>query len=133
MQGLSKDWIGANFFRLSGDSISVDYVTGTQTGSSLSYRDDELDRRFTDEEFEVENTRLGQLITVTLREIPDFEVVTFTLVLPAIAVTDWNTPIDIKVAGITVTHRTTIAGPQPGQQTFYSLVTLTGNAEAAVF
>jgi hypothetical protein len=133
MQGLSKDWIGANFFRLSGDSISVDYVTGTQTGSSLSYRDDELDRRFTDEEFEVEDTRLGQLITVTLREIPDFEVVTFTLVLPAIAVTDWNTPIDIKVAGITVTHRTTIAGPQPGQQTFYSLVTLTGNAEAAVF
>jgi hypothetical protein len=30
-------------------------------------------------------------------------------------------------------HPTTIAGPGPGQQIFYSLVTLIGTAEAAVF
>lgn len=133
MQGLSKDQFPANLFRLSGDSINVDYATGTLTGSNLTYRDGELDRRFTDEELTIEDTRMGQLITVTLRHIPDFEVVNFTLLIPAITVTEHNTPIDIEVAGITVTHRTTIAGPQPGQQTFYALVTLTGTAEAAVF
>ena len=133
MQGLSKDRFPVNLFKLSGDSIHVDYATGTLTGSTLHYRDDQLDRSFENEEIIVEQTQLGQLNTVILKQSPDFEVVTFTLVLPEIAVTEHNSPIKVEVAGITVTHRTTIAGPQPGQQTFYSIVTLTGTAEAAVF
>jgi hypothetical protein len=128
-----SDGFTANRFHLRGDSISVDYATGTLTGSGLVYHDDQLDRSFLNEELTVEDTLLGQLITVTLRQIPDFEVVTFTLVLPSITLTARNAPIDIEVGGITTTHRTTIAGPQPGQQTFYSLVTLVGTAEAAIF
>ena len=125
--------IPANLFSLSGDSINVEYATGTLTGSSLVYHDDELDRKFANEELTVENTLLGQLVTVTLSQIPDLETVTFTLVLPVVTVTEHNVPIDVEVAGITATHPTTIAGPGPGQQTFYSLVTLIGTAEAAVF
>ena len=133
MQGLSKDRFPVNLFKLSGNSIHIDYATGTLSGSKLSYRDDELERSFMNEEITLEQTQLGQLNTVILKQSPDFEVVTFTLVLPEITVTEHNSPIKIEVTGITVTHRTTIAGPQPGQQTFYSLVTLTGTAEAAVF
>ena len=133
MQGLSKDQFPVNLFKLSGNSIYIDYATGTISGSKLSYRDDELELSFVNEEITVEQTQLGQLNTVILKQSPDLEVVTFTLVLPAITVTEHNKPIKIEVAGITVTNRTTIAGPQPGQQTFYSLVTLTGTAEAAVF
>ncbi|HEV7929130.1 MAG TPA: hypothetical protein VGP12_03255 [Nitrosospira sp.] len=128
-----SEGITANRFGLRGDSINVDYATSTLTGSGLVYHDDQLDRSFVNEELTIEDTLLGQLITVTLRQIPDFEVVTFTLVLPTITVTAHNAPIDIEVAGITTTHRTTIAGPEPGQQTFYSFVTLVGTAEAAVF
>jgi hypothetical protein len=132
MQELSEE-IPANLFSLRGDSINVEYATGTLTGSSLIYRDDQLDRSFGDDELTVEDTSLGQLITVTLSQIPDLEVVTFTLILPSITVTEHNAPLDVEVAGITATHPTTIAGPGPGQQTFYSLVTLIGTAEAAVF
>jgi hypothetical protein len=39
MPGLSKDQFPVNLFRLSGDSINVDYATGTLTGSNLTYRD----------------------------------------------------------------------------------------------
>ncbi|PTR16150.1 MULTISPECIES: hypothetical protein [unclassified Nitrosospira] len=132
MQELSEE-IPANLFSLRGDSINVEYATGTLTGSSLIYHDDQLDRSFGNDELTVEDTSLGQLITVTLSQIPDLEVVTFTLVLPSITVTEHNAPLDVEVAGITATHPTTIAGPGPGQQTFYSLVTLIGTAEAAVF
>lgn len=128
-----SEGIPANLFSLSGDSINVEYATGTLTGSSLVYHDDELNRSFANEELTVENTLLGQLVTVTLSQIPDLEVVTFTLVLPAITVTEHNVPIDIEVPGITTTHPTTIAGPEPGQQAFYSVVTLIGTTEAAVF
>jgi hypothetical protein len=123
----------ANLFSLRGDSINVDYATGTLTGSNLVYHDDELDKSFSNEELTVEDTLLGQLITVTLSQSPDFEVVNFTLVLPSITLAEHNAPIDIEVGGITTTHRTTIGGPEPGQQTFYSYVTLIGTAEAAVF
>jgi hypothetical protein len=133
MQGRSEG-IVANLFTLQGDSINVEYATGTLTGSSLVYHDDQMDQSFANEELTVEDTQLGQLVTVTLRQIPDLETVTFTLVLPSITLTEHNAPpIDIEVPGITTTHSTTIAGPEAGQQTFYSVVTLVGTAEAAVF
>ena len=133
MQGRSEG-IPANLFSLSGDSINVEYGTGTPTGSSLAYRGAQLNRSFANEELTVENTLLGQLVTVTLRQIPDLETVTFTLVLPSITLTEHNAPpVDIEVPGITTTHSTTIAGSELGQQTFYSVVTLVGTAEAAVF
>jgi hypothetical protein len=129
----NSDGFTANRFSLRGDSITVDYATGTLTGSGLIYHDDQLDRSFINEELTLEDTLLGQLITVTLTQIPDLETVTFTLVLPLITLPEHNVPTDVEVVGIRATHPTTIAGPGPGQQTFYSFVTLIGTAEAAVF
>ena len=132
MQEFSEG-IRADLFSLHGDSINVGHATGTLTGSNLVYHDDELDRSFSNDELAVENTSLGQLVTVTLSQIPDLETVTFTLVLPSISLPERNVPTDVEVGGITTIHPTTIAGPGPGQQTFYSFVTLIGTAEAAVF
>jgi hypothetical protein len=133
MQELSEG-VQANLFTLRGDSINVDYATGTLTGSNLVYHDDELDRSFSNEELTVEDTSLGQLVTVTLSQIPDLETVTFTLVLPSVTLAEFGAPpVDVEVGGITATHPTTIAGPGLGQQTFYSFVTLIGTAEAVVF
>lgn len=130
MVGPLKGTFDANSFNLSGDSINVEYSNFGFVGPQLVYRDDQTDRTFRGGEFTVEETRLGALITAIIRQVPDLEVVSFTLVLPPIRLTEPNTPIDITVPGITVTERTTIAGPQPGQQTFYSLVTLTGTASS---
>lgn len=135
MQGPSKDQLQANSFKVAGDSIEVQYVTGTLSGSSLSYRDGEIDRTFSDAVLEIDGTTaLGQLITVTIRHVPDGEIVRFTLVLPSILVPGFNTPVDVEVGGVTVTQRTPFTPePQHGQQTFYSFVTLTGTAQAEAF
>lgn len=133
MPGLLKDPFNANLFELTGDSIKVNYSSGDITGPSLTYRDDQLERRFSGEELQFEDSPvLGQLITVTIREVPDFEVVTFTLVLPTVGVPEPNTPREIKVPGITVINPTTIAGPGPGAQKRYSLVLLEGTAQFIV-
>lgn len=99
---------------------------------TLSYRDDRLSRSFSGEEIRVADTELGQLITVTLEAIPDFKVVTFTLALPIVTVPQINTPIGIKVPGVTVTNPTTIGGPKllgPGPQKLYSIVNMKGTAQ----
>jgi hypothetical protein len=133
MPGLLKDPFNANLFELTGDSIKVVYSSGDIRGPSLSYRVDQLERIFRGEELQFEDSgALGQLITVIIRQAPDLEVVTFTLVLPIVGVPEPNTPRDVKVPGITVTNPTTIAGPGPGAQKLYSLVLLKGTAQFIV-
>ena len=125
MQGPSK--FQANIFKLSGNSITVEYSNVGVVGPMLVYKDDQIDRTFRGGELGLIETRLGNLITVTLIESPDFEVVTFTLVLPGIMLSEQNVPIDVnELVGITLTERTTIGGPEPGQNSFYSPVTLRG-------
>lgn len=127
----------ANTFELSGKSIHVSYASTSFAGvPTFSYRDDRLSRSFSGEEIRVADTELGQLITVTLEAIPDFKVVTFTLALPIVTVPQTNTPISIKVPGITVTNPTTIGGPKllgPGPQKLYSIANMKGTAQFLVF
>ena len=133
MPGILKDPFNANLFELAGDSIKVTYSSGDIRGPSLSYRDDQLEHIFRGDELTFEDSdALGQLITVTIRAVPDLEVVTFTLVLPIVGVPEPNTPRDVKVPGITVTNPTTIAGPGPGAQKRYALVLLQGTAQFIV-
>jgi len=127
----------ANTFELNGKSIHVSYASTSFTGvPTLSYRDDQLSRSFSGEEIRVADSELGQLITVTLEAIPDLKVVTFTLALPIVTVPQTNTPISIKITGITVTNPTTIGGPKllgPGPQKLYSIVNMKGTAQFLVF
>ena len=123
----------ANTFELRGKSIHVSYTnTSVAGGPTFSYRDDRLSRSFSGEEIRVADTELGQLITVTLEAVPDLKVVTFTLVLPIVTVSQLNTQIGIKVPGITVNNPTTIGGPKllgPGPQKLYSIINMKGTAQ----
>lgn len=123
----------ANTFELNGKSIHVSYASTSFTGvATFNYRDDRLSRSFSGEEIRVADTELGQLITVTLEAIPDFKVVTFTLALPVVTLSETNTPIGITVPGITVTNPTTIGGPKllgPGPEKLYSIVNMKGTAQ----
>lgn len=123
----------ANTFELRGKSIHVTYTsTGIAGQPTFSYRDNQLSRSFSGEEIRVEDTELGQLITVTLEAMPDLKVVTFTLALPIVTVPESNTPIGITIPGITVTTLTTIGGPQllgPGPEKLYSIVNMRGTAQ----
>jgi hypothetical protein len=128
-----EDFTQANLFELSGKSIHVTYSSTSILGGPIfSYRDNQFSNSFRGEEIRLQETELGQLITVTLETIPDLRTVTFSLVLPTVTVMPQSAGICIKVPGITVTNPTTIAGPPPGPQKLYFIVKLTGTAQFIV-
>jgi hypothetical protein len=129
MQGFTR----ANLFELNGNLIHVTYSsTSILGGPLLSYRDDQRSLSFQGDEIRIQNTELGELITVTLESIPDLKTVLFSLFLPIVTVMPQSSGVRIKVPGITTTNPTTIAGPPPGPQQLYSLVNLRGTAEFIV-
>jgi hypothetical protein len=129
MQGFTQ----ANLFELSSSSIHVTYSsTSILGGPLLSYRDSQLSRSFRGQEIRIQDTEVGQLISVTLESIPDLKTVTFSLILPVVTVMQQSSGTRIRVVGLTTTEPTTIAGPPPGPQQLYSAVTLRGTAQFIV-
>lgn len=129
MEGFTR----ANLFELSRGAIHVTYSSTSILGGPIfSYRDNQLSRSFSGEEVRLQDTEVGELVTVTLEAIPDLRTVTFSLVLPIVTVMFQSNGIRIKVPGITTTAPTTIAGPPPGPQQLYSVVNLRGTAQFIV-
>ena len=54
-------------------------------------------------------TEIAQLVTVTLRQVPDLKTTTFTLLIPSIILNGRNSALFETTAFIT-SHHTTIAG-----------------------
>jgi hypothetical protein len=125
MESLSQ----ANTFELSGKSIHVSYSSTSFTGvATFSYRDNRLSRSFSGEEIHLQDTEVGQLVTVTLESVADGDRVTFSLALPTVTLRR-DAAIRIKVPGLTVTNPSTIAGPPPGPQKLYSIFNMKGTAQ----
>jgi len=115
-------------------SIQLTYSSTSFTGQpQLSYRDHNLQLNFVGEEIYILDTKIGQLITVTLETIADLRIVTFSLILPLVNVMRQSAGIRVSVPGIrTITH-TTIAGPGLGAEKTYAIVTLEGTAQFVDF
>jgi hypothetical protein len=123
----------ANLFELRGGSIQVTYSsTSVLGGPILSYRDPQRSLSFRGNDIAIEETALGELITVTLEAIPDLRTVTFTLILPIVTVMRQSSGTYIRVPGVTTTNPTTIAGPPQGPQKLYTVVNLRGTAQFIV-
>jgi hypothetical protein len=74
----------ANLFNVTGP-IVIRYSRTSITGEpQFSYQDGELDLSFSGEDIARENTPLGEIVTVTLEDVPDALVRTFTLLMPKI-------------------------------------------------
>jgi hypothetical protein len=129
MEGFTQ----ANLFELSSNTIHVTYsTTNILGGPILSYRDNTRSLSFRGNEIRIENTDVGEVVTVTLETIPDLRTVTFSLIVPIVTVMTQSSGTRIKVLGITTTAPTTIAGPPPGPQQLYSAVYLRGTAQFIV-
>ena len=123
----------ANVFELFGDAIQVSYSSPNVLGGpSLSYRDPQRSLSFQGADIRSQTTELGEEITVTLEAIPDLRTVTFTVILPIVTVMFPSGHSYIRVPGVTTTNPTTLAGPPPGPQKLYSVVTLQGTAQFIV-
>ena len=93
-----EEFTQANLFELSSDEIHVTYSTTNILGGPIfNYRDNQISRSFRDKEICIEDTCLGQLVTVTLETVPDLRTVSFTLVLPIVTVMFQSTGTYIKV------------------------------------
>lgn len=131
---MTKEFQPANLFELSGDDIQVTYAASSFTGRPLfSYRDSSSNRQFSGEEIRSVQSEIGELLTVTLEEIPDLRTVTFTLILPVVTVLPASVGTHIQVPGITTTTHTTIVGPPLGPEKTYAPVTLNGTAQVVAF
>jgi hypothetical protein len=125
----------ANLFEISGP-IVVSYSTSSFTGEPrLSYADAERSLNFSGTEI----TRLpavgGELVTVTIEEIVDAFVRTFTLLVPRITVSRGE-QVEFDAVGIETTDRSQAFVPPPGPagvlQT-YRVHDLHGVAQAVSF
>ncbi len=129
MDGLTQ----ANLFELSRGVIHVTYSTTNILGGPIfSYRDNHTSKTFRGEEIRIQESAIGQVVTVTLESIPDLKTVTFSLIVPTVTVIPQSTGTPIQVPGITTTAPTTIAGPPAGPQLLYSVVKLRGTAQFIV-
>jgi hypothetical protein len=131
---MANEFQQANLFELSGGDIQITYSASSFQGVPLfSYRDGAIIRQFGGEEIRSIKTELGELLTVTLEQIPDLRTVTFTLILPVVNLLPGSGGPYIQVPGITTKSYTTIAGPVIGPEKTYSLVNLKGTAQVVAF
>lgn len=116
-------------FEMTGPGLRVTYDV-TSAGTLLRYQDTQRDQTLRDEQIETLQSRIGTLLTIPLRLIPDplaltqIERVTFTVLLPQITPNGTNTRFE-TVAIQTSYHR----GGSARQQ--YEVVPLQGTAQLA--
>jgi hypothetical protein len=125
----------ANLFNITGP-IVINYSASSIAGvPTFSYRDAGHDLQFTGDEVARVEAPLGELVTVTLENVVDAFVRTFTLVVPTIRLS-MGDQVDFDTLGILTTDRSGAFVPSPGPtgvlQT-YSLHRLRGIAQAVNF
>jgi hypothetical protein len=125
----------ANLFELGSYATQVTYSSTSITGQPLlNYRDDANNLSFMGDEIRIEETEIGQLITVTLESgAADAPPVTFTLILPEVNVMPQSGGTQIQVPGILTTTRSLFGGPRLGAEKTYSIIDLQGTAQFVVF
>jgi len=103
----------ANLFDITGP-IVINYSRSSITGAPLfSYRDAERDLSFSGAEIMQVRTAVGELVTVTLEDVPDAFIRTFTLIVPNIQL-QMGDQQPFNTIGIDVTDRSGAHVPPPG-------------------
>jgi hypothetical protein len=125
-----------NQYHVTGSGLTVSYYPGglgpvRKDGPiCLVYQDASRTKAFVKRELTVETTNgLGTVVTVTLDATVDLGETTFSLLLPDVRLPqEANPSAAIQTLGITIFHRTFLAGPGQGQQETYSVTELAGDA-----
>jgi len=116
--------------------VSVYYSPSSFSGEAqLRYRRSDRDPLdFSGDEIRVERTEIGQLVSVTVQQVPDLKTVTMSLVIPDINL-DMGEPTLFESSIIFTTNYTTIGGPDLVKgplQTYWS-PTAIGQASSVVY
>jgi len=118
----------ANHFELAYGDTRVRYDTTSLTGSpQFSYSSPHGDKTFEGKEIRTEHTALGTQVTGVLKQVPDGDTLTVTLIVPSVRL-DGSGPEPVSTFLVITTNRETIAGPPVGADQLYEVVSLDGTA-----
>lgn len=122
----------ANLFHLDGDGLHVTFSATSITGDPLfTYQDAFRHLEFKGDQIKIEQTAIGELVSVVILPSIDRDRTTFTLVVPN-TVLRLHGPAAIATIGVTTVHRFSIIGSPNGQTEFYTPHALRGTAEFVV-
>jgi hypothetical protein len=123
-----------NLYQLQGPHLHLTYATSGIDGKPhLTYQDAQQALHFTGDQIRTTATEIGTLVTVTIRLTVDAGSTSFTLLVPHVNL-DQGRQAPIVTEGITTLHRFSLFPPaNHGQTALYTVVSLTGTAQAVVF
>ncbi len=126
-----ESFMQANFFELSRGPMQITFsnIVGLPV---FDCKVKQQHWRFRDSEILIQNTNIGQLITVTLEDVPEQGEVIFTLILPMITVKSAATETRIQVIGITTHKSAYTCNRQSDSCPHYSIINLHGTAQFAL-
>ncbi len=129
--------VAPNQYHLSGGGLQVTYfpdgagpIPAGHGPTCLAYQDASRFLRFDKAELEITSVpALGEIISATIANTPDFGSTTFSLLIPIVKVpNELSNVVPIQTVAITTLHRTFLAGIGQGQLESYTTVALSGSA-----
>ena len=122
-----------NLYDLRGEGIVVTYSTTSIDGKPrLTLKKGRQTLNFSGDQITSLGTGIGTLVSVVTVKSVDRGFTTFSILLPAIQLTD-SKKLSFRTIGITTVTTTTIAGPVKGAQQTYKTVGLRGSAQVVDF
>ena len=123
-----------NQYDLQGTGITISYSTSSIAGKpQLSIKKGRQTLSFGADDIDTVDTRLGQLITVTIAQVPDKDITTFSFLLPVIQLSTPSSKQAFNTIGITTVHKTSITGSVKGPRQTYKTIALRGTAQQVAF
>lgn len=119
----------ANLFELQGDNAQISYSATSFTGEpQFTFSNQGESRRFSGSEIQVEDTGVGQIVTVKLQNNEGDEgLETLTLLLPVVQLSQL---LDVPIQTLAVLSRTLVrVVPGASQLQTYNLLNLSGTAQ----
>src|SRR5262245_41750484 len=108
-----------NLFTLSGEGLTVTYSTTSLDGKPrFTYKKGQKTLNFSGDQIDSVGINIGTLVSVVIATVPDKNVTTFSILLPAIRLPDSKKQA-FRTIGIVTVATTTIAGPGPGASQTY--------------
>ncbi len=129
----STDTQQANLFELQGYDIQITYSTTSLIGEpQFNYSDRVESRNFTGDEIVVEETALGKMVSVQLKNnAADEGLESVTLLIPVIQMEGLQS-VDIQTLAI-LSKQAVFVAPGSGQLQQYNSVCLSGTAQIVAF
>lgn len=123
-----------NLYELTGNDTQITYSTTSFGGQpQLTYHRQGVDRSFTGAEIRVQESEIGQQVTVTIEEIVELHTILLTLLIPEINLDGRESRF--RTRGILTTRRSSFGGPRlvKGALELYQTIALRGVARNVDF